>query len=73
MMREGRDVVIQHIGNAADYACFAQYGRDCSNARRTAKSVLLLPSYPGYSGDNALKNVETIRRYFRLGNVDRAR
>jgi perosamine synthetase len=72
MMREGRDVVIQHIGNAADYACFAEYYRDCPNARRTAKSVLLLPSYPGYSADHALKNVETIRRYFRSGNIDHA-
>jgi dTDP-4-amino-4,6-dideoxygalactose transaminase len=72
MMRHGRDVVIQHIGNAADYACFAQYHRDCPNARQTAKSVLLLPSYPGYSSAEAHKNVEIIRRYFRSGNIERA-
>jgi perosamine synthetase len=72
MMRHGRDVVIQHIGNAADYACFAQYRRDCPNARRTAKSVLLLPSYPGYSSAEACKNVEIIRRYFRSDNIERA-
>jgi dTDP-4-amino-4,6-dideoxygalactose transaminase len=73
MMRYGRDVVIQHIGNTADYTCFAQYSRDCPNARRTAKSVLLLPSYPGYSSAEARKNVEILRRYFRSGNTERAR
>src|SRR5262249_38517264 len=45
MMKHGRDIVIQHIGNTADYECFRQYHRDCPIARRTAKSVLLLPTY----------------------------
>jgi perosamine synthetase len=72
MMRHGRDVVIQHIGNAADYDCFAQYSRQCPRARRTAKSVLLLPSYPGYCPSEARKNIEMIRRFFRSRNVERA-
>jgi perosamine synthetase len=72
MMRHGRDVVIQHIGNAADFHCFAQYGRECPHARRTAKSVLLLPSYPGYRPSEARKNVGIIRRFFRSRNVERA-
>jgi perosamine synthetase len=65
MMQQGRDAVIQHLGNTADLECFAHYRRDCPNARRTAKSVLLLPTYPGYMRSEAHKNVEVIRRFFR--------
>jgi dTDP-4-amino-4,6-dideoxygalactose transaminase len=64
MMKHGRDVAIQHIGNTADYPCFAQYGRNCPQARRTATCVLLLPTYPDYRPSEASKNVETIRRFF---------
>jgi dTDP-4-amino-4,6-dideoxygalactose transaminase len=73
MMRHGRDVVIQHIGNVADYDCFEQYRRACPNARRTAGRVLLLPTYPGYRPSEARKNVEIIRRYLGSRDVQRAR
>jgi dTDP-4-amino-4,6-dideoxygalactose transaminase len=72
MMKHGRDVIIQHLGNTADLECFAEYRRDCPNARRTASSVLLLPDYPGYKPSEVRKNIEVIRRYFRSGNVERA-
>lgn len=69
MMLHGRDVVIQHIGNTADYPCFAAYRRDCPHARRTAASVLLLPCYPGYRPSEAARNVDVIRRFFRSHNA----
>jgi len=68
LMQNGRDVVIQHLRNTADLECFAQYHRDCPAARRTARSVLLLPCYPGYRAAEARKNVEVIRRFFRSSN-----
>jgi dTDP-4-amino-4,6-dideoxygalactose transaminase len=64
MMRHGRDVAIQHIGNAADYPCFARYHRECPHARQTAANVLLLPTYPGYRLSEARKNIQIIHRFF---------
>lgn len=65
LVEEGRDLTLQHIGNAADYACFAEYHRECPNARATADQVLLLPTYPGYGMREVMRNVAAIRRYFR--------
>ena len=73
MMQHGRDVVIQHLGNVADYDCFEQYHRDCPQARRTAGRVLLLPTYPGYRISEARKNVDIIRRYISSQDLERAR
>lgn len=69
MFEHGRDVVIQHINNTADLPCFSAFARDCPQARRTAASVLLLPTYPGYRRSEAAKNVEIIRRFFRSDNA----
>jgi hypothetical protein len=52
------------MGNNADHACYARWHRDCPNARATAASVLLLPTYPGYGERECEKNVELIQRYF---------
>lgn len=64
LMQHGRDLTVQHMGNNADYACYARWYRDCPNARATASSVLLLPSYPGYGEREVDRNVELIERYF---------
>jgi perosamine synthetase len=64
LMTHGRDLTVQHMGNNADYPCYAQWKRDCPNARATAGSVLLLPCYPGYGEDEVRRNTELIRRYF---------
>lgn len=65
LMQHGRDLTVQHMGNNADYACYSRLSRDCPNARATASSVLLLPTYPGYGEREVQKNVELIQRYFR--------
>ena len=36
MMREHRDVAAQHLRNCADLPCFAEFQRECPNARVTA-------------------------------------
>ncbi|BCP51553.1 aminotransferase DegT [Kaistia sp. 32K] len=66
MVRQGRDVVIQHIGNCADYDCFAEYRRSCPVARDVAASVLLLPTYPDYPPSEARANVEAIRAFLEV-------
>ena len=64
LMTHGRDLTVQHMGNNADYPCYAAWKRDCPNARATARSVLLLPTYPGYGEAEVRRNAELIRRYF---------
>jgi len=72
LMQHGRDLTVQHMGNNADYECYARWHRDCPNARATGTSVLLLPSYPGYGEDEVTKNVELIQRYFAQQRASKA-
>lgn len=64
MMRERRDVAAQHLRNCADLPCFAEFQRDCPNARETARSVALLPTYPRYGDADIDRNIAAVRRYF---------
>ena len=72
LMQHGRDLTVQHMGNNADYECYARWHRDCPNARATGTSVLLLPCYPGYGEDEVKKNVELIQRYFAQQRASKA-
>jgi dTDP-4-amino-4,6-dideoxygalactose transaminase len=67
LMRSGRDVAGQHIKNCADFPAFREWHRDCPNARKTAASVVLLPSYPRYAMSDVEANVRVIREYFGAG------
>lgn len=64
MMRERCDCAAQHLHNCADLECFAEFQRDCPDARATAASVVLLPTYPRYSDRDVDRNVQVIRSYF---------
>ncbi len=64
LMKNGRDLVIQHIGNTSDLECFKRYFRDCPIARKTANEVVLLPTFPGYKESEIQKNISLIHRYF---------
>lgn len=64
MTERGRDLAIQHIGNAADYECFSDFARDCPNARSTGDQVLLLPTYPSYGRNEVTRNIRLIREFF---------
>lgn len=64
MMRERCDVAAQHMKNCASLECFEEWRRDCPVAERTSHSVVLLPTYPRYSREDADRNVRVIREYF---------
>ena len=63
----GQDVVCQHFHNCAELACFAPFSRSCPTASQVAKSLILLPTYPGYGTENVKRNCKVIRRYFEKG------
>ncbi|MCW5807237.1 MAG: DegT/DnrJ/EryC1/StrS family aminotransferase [Deltaproteobacteria bacterium] len=67
LMTRGRDLTVQHMGNNADYACYGRWHRDCPNARATASSVLLLPTYPGYGDDEVDRNIELVHAFYAGG------
>jgi perosamine synthetase len=64
LMENCRDVTVQHITNAAEAECFAEFGRDCPNSRATARSVVLLPCYPSYGMAGVEENVRLVRKFF---------
>ena len=64
MMRERCDVAAQHPENCAGLECLDDWARDCSNAARTAESVVLLPTYPRYSQGDVDRNIRVVREYF---------
>jgi perosamine synthetase len=64
LMKHGRDVAGQHIKNCADFPAFQEWHRDCPNARKTAASLVLLPTYPRYALGEVEANVRVIREYF---------
>ncbi|MCH2173084.1 DegT/DnrJ/EryC1/StrS family aminotransferase [Myxococcota bacterium] len=64
MMRSGCDVAAQHLRNCADLPCFEAYARDCPQARLTAASTILLPTYPRYGVEDVERNVRAIRCFF---------
>ena len=61
--RRGRDFAAQHLRNCADLPMFAEFSRNCPNARATAAELILLPTYPTYPESEVLKNVDVIRDY----------
>jgi perosamine synthetase len=64
IMGHGRDVAIQHYHNTADLECFRDFFADCPVARHLSHSIVLLPTYPGYTEKEARAVVSLIRDYF---------
>jgi dTDP-4-amino-4,6-dideoxygalactose transaminase len=64
MMQRGCDLAVQHLRNCADLPCFAEFRRDCPNARATAAATVLLPTYPRYGTLDVERNVAAIRAFF---------
>ncbi len=64
LMRAGRDCALHYYRNVADLECFAEFARNCPNARSVTASVVLLPTYPRYSAEEAEKNVQAVREFF---------
>lgn len=64
IMAHGCDVAVQHYHNTADLDCFKDFFADCPVARHLSRSVVLLPTYPGYTEHEALKLVGIVQDYF---------
>jgi len=64
MIEQGRHVGAGHFTSAADSEQFAEFYRDCPNAKKVEKELIYLPTYPRYSRSEVEKNVEIIRKYF---------
>lgn len=65
LMKHKRDTGAQHLKNCADLPDFSAFYRDCPIARKTAKEVILLPTYPRYPDSEVKKNIEVVRSYFK--------
>ncbi len=63
-MRHFRDISESYHHNCADLPCFAQWYRDCPNARATAGSLIYLPTYPRYPDHEIDETVKVIRNFF---------
>lgn len=64
MFEKGRDIAAGHFTSTSDYPRFAEFYRDCPNARKVEKQLFYLPTYPSYSRREIEKNIEVIRQYF---------
>jgi perosamine synthetase len=60
LMKIGRDCAPQHIRNCADLEIYKDYYKDCPIARKTSKSVIILPTYTQYGINEAKKNVAVL-------------
>ncbi len=63
LARKGRDCAPQHIRNCADLDMYKEYYKDCPVARKTAKSVIILPTYIQYGLKEAYKNVNILSSF----------
>ncbi len=72
MMRNGRDLAIQHMRSAAELDVFSEFTADCPDARSVADSLVLLPTYPGYGEKEVRATARVARRYFDTLGKDEA-
>jgi dTDP-4-amino-4,6-dideoxygalactose transaminase len=63
LAEHGCDTGPQHLKNCADLPAFSDFYRDCPNARQTAESVILLPTYPSYPDRDIDHNIAVLRDY----------
>lgn len=63
LARHGCDIGPQHLKNCADLPSFKEFYRDCPNARQTAVSLVLLPTYPSYPDRDIDHNITVLREY----------
>ena len=64
LMKNGRDVALQHMHNCANLDIFQDFKRDVPGAEKTANSILLLPTYPSYGLSEAAKTLSLVQRFF---------
>jgi dTDP-4-amino-4,6-dideoxygalactose transaminase len=58
-----RDFAAKHLRNCADLPMFAEFYRDCPNARAASQELVLLPTYPSYPESEIQNNVQVLRDF----------
>jgi len=48
--------------NCSDCDCFSEYASDCKNTKRADRTILMLPTYPGYK--SRYQVIDAIRDYY---------
>lgn len=66
-LQRRRDFAAQSLRNCADLPEFAEFRRDCPNARSAARELVLLPTYPRYPLAEVDRNIAVLRDFY--GNI----
>ena len=64
MVREGRDVAVQHLRNCNEVEAFADIEGDTPSAAAAASQVILLSTYPRFPLSEVEANVAAIRQFY---------
>lgn len=63
LLERKRDVAAGHFVNNADHPRFAEYHRDCPNARAVAEQLVYLPTYASYPLAEVDRNIALVREF----------
>jgi perosamine synthetase len=64
MFEQGRDIAAGHFTSTAEATQFKEFYRDCPNSKKVERELLYLPTYPRYSHNEVMRNIEVIQQYF---------
>lgn len=65
LIKNGRDVAMQHAANCAGLEAYREFYADCPLARAAYQGTLMLPTYPSYGSGEAHKTAAAIQKYLR--------
>ena len=71
MMKNGRDISIQHMNSASDMPIFSDITGvgDCPVSSYISDRVVLLPCYPRYGNEEVMKNIKIIKQYYQKKHI----
>lgn len=64
LSKKYRDIQISHHKNCASLECFSKWKSNCSNAEKTSKNLIYLPTYPSYGLKQVEETISVIKQYF---------
>lgn len=64
MVLLGSDVAYHHLADSSSLPSLSAYHKKCPNANRTAKSSIMLPTYPGIEKKHISQIVANARKFF---------
>jgi len=65
LLENNVDVAFQHLNNLAAVDCFSEFSAECKETELLSKTLMLLPTYPGFGIENARKIVKVLNDYGR--------